>query len=40
LGDDLRRGVAPSKEIVPFDEEELTEEILQKGEGHHGKMTT
>ena len=29
LGDDLRRGVRSIKEIVTFDEEELTEEILQ-----------
>src|SRR5947199_8359423 len=29
LGEDLRRGVRSIKEIVPFDEEELTEEILQ-----------
>ncbi len=29
LGDDLRRGVRNIKEVVTFDEEELTEEILQ-----------
>jgi RNA polymerase primary sigma factor len=29
LGDDLRRGVRNIKEVVIFDEEELTEEILQ-----------
>jgi RNA polymerase primary sigma factor len=29
LGEDLRRGVRNIKEVVTFDEEELTEEILQ-----------
>jgi RNA polymerase primary sigma factor len=30
IGDDLKRGVRSIKEIVVFDEEEITEEVLQK----------
>src|SRR6266849_3499836 len=30
LGEDLRKGVRSIKEIVPFDEEEVTEEIVAK----------
>ena len=30
MGEDLKRGLRSIKEIVVFDEEELTEEILQE----------
>jgi len=38
IGEDLKRGVRPIKEIIVFDEEEMTEEILQnrvKDTTHH-----
>ena len=36
IGEDLKRGVRSIKEIVVFDEEEITEEILQNCcQGHH-----
>ncbi len=36
IGEDLKRGVRSIKEIVVFDEEEITEEILQnRVTGHH-----
>ena len=36
LGEDLKRGVRNIKEVVIFDEEEITEEVLQaRIQGHH-----
>ena len=34
LGEDLKRGVRNVKEVVIFDEEELTEEVVQARQGH------
>ncbi len=35
LGEDLKRGVRNIKEVVTFDEEELTEEILDRARQVH-----
>ena len=41
IGEDLKRGVRSIKEIVLFDEEEITEEVVtQPPEGHHRARST